>query len=77
MADNRALTEAVRYLRSQGENDLADPLADADLGPPSQDAERAPRLVVEDEDEAWRHAAGATAWKAIVDARARAGRPIE
>jgi hypothetical protein len=77
MADNRAPIEAVRYLRSQGENELADRLADADFGPPTQDAEPAPRLVVEDEDEAWRRAAGATAWKAIVQARARAGRPIE
>jgi hypothetical protein len=31
MADDRALTEAVRYLRDQGENELADRLAEAEL----------------------------------------------
>jgi hypothetical protein len=76
MADNRALTEAVRYLRSQGENDLADRLAEADLDP-TPAPEQAPRLLVADEDEAWRVAASATAWEAIKQARARAGRPIE
>lgn len=76
MADNRALSEAVRYLRSHGENDLADRLADAETHP-AQDPEPRPRLLVEDEDEAWREAAGAAAWNAIVDARRRAGRPIE
>jgi len=76
MADNRAVIEAVRYLRSQGENELADRLADADLGP-TKDPEPAPRLLVEDEDEAWKQAAGSAAWRAIIAARARAGRPIE
>ena len=76
MADERVLVEAVRYLRDRGESDLADRLANAELGP-TRDPEPAPRLLVDDEDEAWRQAAGATAWKAIVDARARAGRPIE
>jgi hypothetical protein len=66
----------VRYLRAQGENDLADRLADADFSP-TPSPEPPPRLLVEDEDQAWREATGTAAWSAIVDARRRAGRPIE
>jgi hypothetical protein len=76
MGENPALDEAVRYLRDRGENELADRLAGAEPDP-SPEPEPAPRLLVEDEGEAWRQAAGAAAWKAVVDARARAGRPLE
>jgi hypothetical protein len=76
MAEDPALEEAVRYLRDRGENDLADRLADEERQP-TPEPEPAPRLLVENEDEAWRQAAGAAAWKAVVDARARAGRPLE
>jgi hypothetical protein len=77
MADHPALAEAVRYLRSRGQNELADGSLTQISALHPKTLSQHPGFVVEDEDEAWKQAAGAVAWKAIVDARARAGRPVE
>jgi hypothetical protein len=75
------ITETLKFLRDQGRDDLANALVEQDQAlttpVPSPPAPRFVDDTPQNADEAWQQAASAVAWKAIVDARARAGRPIE
>jgi hypothetical protein len=73
-----ALVEALKLLRAEGRDDLANALAAADEKVNKPPPTPAPRVVEpQTEDDLWQEAASRAAWTAIRDARARAGRPIE
>ena len=74
-----AFTDAVKALRDQGRDDLADALVEQERASADPPPSPAPQFVGQprSEDELWQQAASKAAWSAIVNARARAGRPIE